>query len=123
MATTPAWDLASGGLKATATDLLEVGYTTNIETLSSDTITPSFATPSLKERTVAGNVTINAPSANGVCAIRLYNSSTTETRTITLGSGVEAIGTLPDLLPETAYIVSVMRFGSGNSYVQAVKVG
>lgn len=123
MATTPAWDLASGGLKATATDLLEVGYTTNIETLNTDTITPSFAGPSLKDRTVAGDVTINAPSANGVCAIRLYNSSATLTRTITLGSGVVAIGTLPDIEPLSTYVVSVMRFGTGNTYIQAVKVG
>lgn len=110
-------------LKADTTDNLVVGFTSDIETLGSNTITPDFQTENLKSRAVTGNVTINAPTTgNGACYIKLAADGSGP-YTVTLGSGVTAIGTIPDLAASTTYIATVVRFGSSDAYCQIQEAG
>lgn len=109
-------------LKADTTDNFTVGYTTDIETLASNTITPNFQTENLKTRAVTGNVTINAPTTgNGVAHIKLA-ADASGPYTVTLGTGVSALGTdIPDLQASTTYILSIIRFGTSDAYVELVE--
>lgn len=93
---------------------LTVGYTTDIETLSSNTITPSLALEGLKKRAVDGNVTINdvvGASEYGACQIWL-DVGTGGPYTITLGAGVYSLGSLPTLEASTDYLVTFVAFGA-----------
>ena len=104
-------------LVANATDNLSVGITTDVEVLASDTITPDLALESLKTRSVVGNVTINVPSnGNGKCAIRLDIDGTD--RTVTLGTNVLAVGTIPTLTASATFIAVVTRFSATSATVQ-----
>ena len=104
-------------LFADTTDNLSVGITTDVEVLASDTITPDLALESLKTRSVVGNVTINVPSnGNGKCAIRLDIDGTE--RTVTLGTNVLAIGTIPVLTASATFIAIVTRFSATSATVQ-----
>lgn len=110
-------------LKADTTDNLTVGMTTDTETLASDTITADFQAENLKTRAVAGNVTLNAPTTgNGVAHIKLAADGSGP-YTVTLGSGVTALGTLPDLAASTTYIATIIRFGTSDAYVQISEAG
>lgn len=113
--------LALDPLFAGTTNGLSVGYTTDTETLSSDTITPDMTLECIKTRAVAGNVTINLPTGgNGVCHIILTVDGTP--RTVTLGSGVKAIGTIPTLAASTTYIATVIRHTGALAAVQIQEI-
>ena len=104
-------------LFADTTDNLSVGITTDVEVLASDTITPDLALESLKTRSVVGNVTINVPSnGNGKCAIRLDIDGTN--RTVTLGTNVLAVGTIPTLTASATFLAVVTRFSATSATVQ-----
>jgi len=119
------WQQASTGvyLDADTTDNLTVGFTTDVETLASNTITADFQTEGLKSRAVTGNVTLNVPTTgNGVAHIKLAADSSGP-YTVTLGSGVTALGDIPDLAASTTYIATIIRFGTSDAYVEIVEAG
>jgi hypothetical protein len=126
-----AWEQISGPyeaidadiLRADTTDNLSVGYTCDLETLGSDTITADFQTEGLKSRAVVGNVTLNVPTTgNGIAHIKLA-ADASGPYTVTLGSGVTAVGTIPDLAASTTYIATIMRFATSDAYVQIQEAG
>lgn len=103
------------------TDNLTVGYTTDVETLGSNTITPDFQSENLKTRAVDGTVTINAPTTgNGVCFIKLDVDSSGP---YTVISSLTPLGTWPVLDASTVYIAIVIRFGVGDAYLQITEAG
>ena len=109
-------------LKADTSDNLTVGFTTDVETLTSDTITPDLTNEWLKVRSVVGNVTINAPvTGYGGCLIRLIIDASGP-YTITLGSGVYPIGTLPDLESTKTYECKVVKHTGSTTTVEIVEI-
>lgn len=118
-ATSVSWSTfaVATAISVSTTALLNVGYTTNVETLSSDTIAPDLAEKIIKIRAVAGNVIINFPSGgNGICHIILTIDGTD--RTISLGTNVYSIGSLPTLNASGKYLVTVIRDTGSHSIVQ-----
>jgi len=110
-------------LKANASDNLSVGFTTDIETLVSNTITPDLTTEWLKYRAVTGTVTINEPAdgAYGGCVI-LLNITGAGTYTVTLGAGCYPVGTIPDLLTTIKYECRVVKHTALITSVEIVEV-
>ena len=101
---------------------LSVGYTTDIETLASNTITPDMTLESIKSRAVDGNVTINFPTGgNGVTHI-LLKSDASGPYTVTLDSNVKAIGTIPDLSASTNYIATLVRETATSAMIQIQEI-
>jgi len=104
-------------LRGDTTSNVTVGFTTDIEVLASDTITPNMALETLKTRSVTGNVTINVPTGgNGVCEILLTIDGTD--RTITAGTNVKAIGVVPLLAASAVYSLVVTRYSATNATMQ-----
>tara|TARA_R110000822_G_C15338773_1_gene495891 strand:- start:16650 stop:17420 length:771 start_codon:yes stop_codon:yes gene_type:complete len=112
-----------GTLFASTSDNLSVGYTTDIETLVSDTITPDLTTEWLKYREVVGTVTINEPAdgAYGGCVI-LLNVTGAGPYTVTLGAGCYPVGTIPDLLTTIKYECRVVKHTALITSVEIVEV-
>ena len=109
--------LSAAGVLTVGTMNLLAGVTTDVEVLSSDILTPDLALESLKTRSVVGNVTINVPvGGNGKCAIRLDIDGTD--RTVTLGTNVLAVGTIPTLTASATFIAVVTRFSATSATVQ-----
>ena len=110
-------------LFANASDNLSVGYTTDIETLVSDTITPDLTTEWLKYREVVGTVTINEPTdgAYGGCVI-LLNVTGAGPYTVTLGAGCYPVGTIPDLLTTIKYECRIVKHTALITSVEIVEV-
>lgn len=101
---------------------LSVGVTTDTETLGSDTITPNMALECIKTRAVAGNVTINFPTnGRGVCHI-ILTADGSGPYTVTLGTGVKAVGTIPDLAASTTYIATVVCHTGSLACVQVQEI-
>lgn len=110
-------------INGNATIHFEVGYTTDAELLTSNTITPDFQKENLKQRAVTGNVTINAPTTgNGLCHIKLAADGSGP-YTVTLGTNVTALGIIPDLEASTTYIATVIRWEATKVYVQIIEAG
>ena len=99
-------------LRADSSDNLEVGFTTDVETLSSAaSIAPDLTGPYMKLMVVNQNITINEP-ADGVygdCVIAL-NIDSGGPYTVTLGAGVAAVGVIPDLVASSWYECIVRKW-------------
>lgn len=102
-------------LKADTTDELTVGFTTTVEVLGSDTITPSFATQAIKTRTCAGNVTINAASSKGTCFIEFDPSGSD--RSVTAGANVTILDGFTTMTAGTKYLAFVISTDGTNTTV------
>ena len=109
----------AGTLRNDTTDNLSVGFTTDVEVLASNTITPDMALEAIKTRAVDGTVTFNIPSnGQGVCYIYL-DIDGSGPYTVTLGSsGVKSIGTIPSLAASTTYLCVVTRRSASLATVQ-----
>lgn len=96
---------------------LSVGYTTDVEVLGSDIITPDMTTASIKTRTTVGNVTINFPTGgNGICHI-LFTIDGTD-RTVTLGTNLKSVGGLPTLTASTKWVATIIRDSATHAVIQ-----
>ena len=110
-------------LKADTTDELSVGFTTTVEALASDTITPDFTKQSLKTRTTAGNITINNPSTGqGVMHI-VFTIDASGPRTVTYGTEVKPVVGAPTSLTASAvYLMTLVRDTSSHTIVSILEV-
>jgi hypothetical protein len=110
-------------LLADLTDNLSVGFTTDTETLASDTITPDMSLESIKTRAVAGNVTINFPTnGKGVCHI-ILTADGSGPYTVTLGTGVKTVGTpVTSLAASTTYIATIVVHTGSLAVIQILEV-
>ncbi len=115
---------AAGALMAGSSGNLTVGFTTDIETLASNTITPDLTAEWLKVRAVTGNVTINEPAdgSYGGCVI-LLSADASGPYTVTLGAGVSAVGTIPDLAASTEYQCLVIKHSDTLTTVEITGIG
>lgn len=110
-------------LFANVTDQLSVGFTTTVETLASDTITPDFTAQSLKTRTTAGNITISNPTTGqGVIHI-VFTIDAGGPRTVTYGTEVKpVVGAITSLTSSTVYIMTLVRDTSTHTIVSILEV-
>jgi len=114
-------DMTTGMVGTDETSNLTVGYTTNVEVLTSDVITPDMSLESIKSRAVAGNITINFPTGgNGVCHIVATIDSTT--RTVTLGANVHFVGTISNLTGNSTQLITIIRDSATHAIVQIQEV-
>ena len=95
---------------------LSVGFTTTVEDLGSDTVTPNFANQYLKARTCVGNVDIEAASTIGACDI-LFTPGASD-RTVTAGSNVTILDGFDTMTSGTNYIASVRSFDGTTTIVE-----
>jgi hypothetical protein len=112
-------------LFADTSDNLVVGYTTDVEALGSVTsITPDLTAEWLKSATITGNLTINEPTdgSTGGC-IMLLTADGSGPYTVTLGAGVSAVGTTPDLAASTSYECRVVKHSDTLTTAEIVEIG
>jgi len=104
------------------TDEIHVGYTTTIEadTFVSPLI-PDLELQHLKTLTVTSSFTVDEPTTNGHCEYYLTVTGAGG-YTVTAGTGVGVVGTLPSLATGTNYLLNVRRFGASKTAVQVVKL-
>jgi len=108
-------------LKVDKSSTLTTGFTTDVEVLASDNITPDMSLETIKSRAVTGNITINFPTGgNGVCHIIASIDGTN--RTITLGANVKSVGTISDLTANTKQLISIIRDSASHAIVQVQEV-
>ena len=115
----------ANALQNDTTDNLSVGYTTDIHALGSVTsITPDVTAEWLKSATITGNLTINevTDGNEGGCII-LLTADASGPYTVTLGTGVSAIGTIPDLAASTSYQCTVIKHSNDLTTVEIVEIG
>lgn len=120
-AASAAASVADAVLKSTS-GTITVGHVTDTETLSSNVITPDLTLEAIKTRAVDGNVSIALPTGgNGVCHI-ILTADASGPYTVTLGSGVKAVGTIPNLSASTTYIATVVRHTASLAAVQIQEI-
>lgn len=103
---------------------LAAGSTTDIKTITyAATITPSLADPWLQKCALTGNITINEPTDGtyGGCVILLTIDASL--RTVTAGTGVTAIGILPDLDASGTFEARLIKHSNTLTTLQVSKVG
>ncbi len=110
-------------LKSDTSLNLSVGYTTDVEILGGNQITPNLTTEWLKSRTVTGNVTINevVDGNEGGCVI-LLTADGSGPYTVTLGTGVSAVGIIPDLAASTSYECRVIKHSASLTTVAITEI-
>lgn len=114
-------DLLDDTARLATTGNLSVGFTTDTETLASDTIAPDMTAECVKTRAMAGNLTINMPTGgNGICHIILTVGSTD--RTVTLGTNVNSTGGVPTLTASTVWVATVIRVSATYAVVRFSQV-
>ena len=110
-------------LVANVSDELSVGFTTTIEALGSDTITPDFTSQSLKTRTTAGNITINNPSTGQGVVHIVFTIDASGPRTVTYGSEVKPIvGAPTSLTASKVYLMTLVRDTSTHTIASILEV-
>ena len=100
-----------------------MGYTTNVETLGSNTITPDITSESIKSRAVDGNVTINFPTGGTGIIYMVLTADGSGPYTVTLGANIARVGEIPDLLASTSYLVTLLREDATSAIIKFQKIG
>jgi hypothetical protein len=100
------------------------GISTQVDAITGSTFTISFDEELLKTWSITSDITINE-SVNawqfGELKIRISVDSTD--RTVSLGTGVSPIGTIPTLVANSTYEMRITRYANNESYVEVVEMG
>ena len=109
---------AKGFLDPDVTDEVTVGYTTTTEADNfASNLVPDLTKQHLKTLTVSGNITIDEPTGVGHCEYYVTVQSPGG-YSVTAGTGVKSVGTLPSLALGTDYVMNIRRYGTAQTIVQ-----
>lgn len=115
------FSLFAGTVHKNTTGNLTVGHTTDVHAVGNITSNhaPDLTLEHLKTATVTGNIIIDEPSDTGHCEYYL-TIDTGGPFTVSAGTGVKYVGTLPSLTTGTNYVLNVRRYGSLQTVIQVV---
>ena len=113
--------LWAGTVHKNTTGNCTVGYTTDIHAVGTITTphTPDLKQEHLKTATVTADFTLDSPTDTGHCEYYLTVTGAGG-YTVTPGTGVDYVGTIPSLTTGTNYVMNVRHYGTSKTVIQIV---